>query len=137
MSYKSYDQSYVPKDGDEHIRDHPFTRVSGPNWADLCQGEPERWRPGAWLTVMVAPDDATFGAHGLGSVKFDVVKVVPLPGRLKTRVFYYRTFIDPAGKPYRRSSLLVSGIGKFRKTVSHFGHDYEVHPDHPVMEMSQ
>lgn len=104
-------------------REHPFT---------LCvenRGDPEfeseRWRPGAWETKMIAPDDAVALAHAIGRARFTVVSVHTPPG-YPTRVFYKRQFFMPDGSAYRPGNLRNSILSKFRRDVAKFPFAYEV-----------
>jgi hypothetical protein len=109
--------------GDVFERKHPFT------WVVERHGEPdrdtERWRPGAWETKYIPPDDACAICHGEGTVKFTVVSV-HTPPKYPTRVFFTRQFFMPDGKPYASSRLKNCIIAKFSKDIKAFPFLYEV-----------
>lgn len=105
-------------------RIHPFTFVQehlSSDPADVI----ERWRPGAWETVMVAPDDACASCHGEGTVKFTVVSIHS-PPRYQTRVFFTRHFVDPEGGIYAPNKLHNRVLSKFKREIAAFGFKYEV-----------
>lgn len=109
--------------GEVFERDHPFT------WAVENKGDPdhetERWRPGAWETKYIYPDDACALAHGVGRVRFTVVSTHRPPG-YQNRVFYKRQFFTPDGKPYTSGNLRNCILTKFVKDIECFPFHYEV-----------
>lgn len=109
--------------GEVFERPHPFTVVVE-NQGDP-ERETERWRPGAWETKYIYPDDACALAHGVGRVQFTVVSV-HTPPRYPTRVFYTRQFFMPDGSPYASSRLKNCIANKFAKDIKAFPFHYEV-----------
>jgi hypothetical protein len=105
-------------------RVHPFTWVE-----ERLSNDPadvlERWRPGAWETTLIPPDDACAACNGEGTVKFTVVSTHS-PPRYQTRVFFTRHFIDPEGGVYAPNKLHHRVLSKFRREIEEFGFRYEV-----------
>jgi hypothetical protein len=105
-------------------RDHPFSFVQerlSSDPADVI----ERWRPGAWETTLVGPDDARAACHGIGKVKFTVVSVHS-PPRYQTRVFFTRHFVDPEGGLYTPNKLHHRVLSHFKREIAGFAFKYEV-----------
>lgn len=108
-----FEPPFEPEEGDVIYRPHPFTRMihrfpaifDQPGYAD------QWWRPGAW-----DHDGYDNIAHGTGQVLFRVVCIAAPPGYPR-RVLYTRQFIDPHGKPMKKSGLLCHAIGTFRQRI--------------------
>ncbi|MGR9413118.1 hypothetical protein [Rhizobium leguminosarum] len=105
-------------------RKHPFT------WVEARQSDDpadviERWRPGAWETTLIPPDDACAACHGEGTVKYTVISVHK-PARYQTRVFFTRHFCDPEGGWYAPNKLHHRVMTKFLSEIEEFGFRYEV-----------
>lgn len=109
--------------GEVFERVHPFTWVTERRGA--TEDVVERWRPGAWDTKPIAPDDAIAACNGLGTVKFSVVSVHTPPG-YPTRVFFKREFTQPDGEKYAASKLINCIARKFAKDITTFPFPFEV-----------
>jgi len=108
-------------------REHPFTRVYIHGWDD----EPYTfvgWRPGAWASKHISPDDVVAAAHGMGKCRFEVHGEYK-PGRYPARVFFTQTYITPDGNELRGRGLRIKVKHYFERHLKHIGFEYEIDPD--------
>jgi len=112
----------------EFRRPHPFTRCVSDWWEDgeLVQ-KYVRWRPGAWGTEIIPPDDARAFAHAMGECVFTVQGEYK-PGRYPTRVFFTQQFVDPDGKPLKASGLKIKTKSAFKRQVDGLPFAFELDP---------
>ena len=89
-----------------------------------CSEDTETWIPGT-REIDVYPDDSELVADAMGTM---VVTVVSLhrPGTFTTRVFFVRTWIDPAGKPFGKKKLRIKGLAAFRRDLAGYRHEYRL-----------
>jgi hypothetical protein len=98
----------------------PFVRYMATMLDADGPSEVPGWRPGAWNTHYIPPDDAENLADAEGYVEYNVVSVHKPPG-YPERVFFRRVFITPDGKRLngpKSRALRVSTTPAFRRRIS-------------------
>ncbi len=114
----------------KYSRNHPFTRCIVTGWDEL-EGKTykeKRWRPGAWATEYLQPDDACQAAHSEGECIFRV-KGEYKPGRYPNRIFFTQQFIDPDGNTMKESYLRIKTQSAFLNQVKKFPFEYSIIPE--------
>jgi hypothetical protein len=111
-------------DGQYSVR-YPFVRErTQAFWEADGNGVPEIdvWRPGI-VYEECGPEDVEAVAHGEGRMLLNIVSTHK-PGRYPERVFYERRWVDPDGKVFGRSKLLIATREKFRRLADRYAHPY-------------
>ena len=116
--------------GQSFERAHPFTR-----FVVVSDGEEvfSQWRSGAWIQRACGPDDVELICHKEGKAVFTVLAVVPLPGRLHTRILYTRTLIYPDDQQ-TTSAVTMTVAHVFKRRVERFACEYTVDSDEDGLE---
>jgi hypothetical protein len=115
---------YAFEPGQVFIRDHPFTLVTENKGSDP-ETETERWRPGAWDTETISPEEVSQACNALGKVAFTVVSTHRPPG-YQERVFFKREFTLPDGKRYAPGKLHNCIARKFAADILKFPFDFVI-----------
>lgn len=109
--------------GEVFTRKHPFTFVV--EKTGLPDVEFEQWRPGAWESTYLAPDEMIAACHAEGTVTYTVISSHRPPG-YETRIFFKREFMTPEGKRYAPARLHNCILRKFVRDITKFQFQYEI-----------
>lgn len=87
--------------------------------------ETKSWRPGVRYVNEAPCGESAAYADGVGWMIIKVVSVHK-PGKYPERVFYTRTWIDPAGLVFGKKKLRVTTTQAFRAMAKGYRYEYEV-----------
>ena len=112
-------------DGQEFRVEYPMVLEPVELLGDEGPYQTNSWRPGVRYVNHSPYCDAAAFADGVGLMILRVVSVHK-PGKYPERVFYTRTWIDPACRPFGKTKLRVTTTQAFRAMAKGFRYEYEV-----------
>ena len=103
---------------------YPFTKSDFETYDGNGPVTVKTWRPGISMES-TGYGDVDIWADSEGEMVLTVVATFK-PGRFPTRVFYQRSFIDPDGRLFGKTRLLISTLEKFRRISARYQFVYDV-----------
>lgn len=107
--------------GEEYRVSCPFVRAVYTYYDEGGSYSSITWRPGI-VFECAGPhgDDSYPVAHGVGTVVYRIVDIHKLPHPYPARAFYVRTWIDPDGRSFGKTSLRISTADALRRRIQGF-----------------